>query len=290
MDTSFDRAAEDVGNIVALEHVNLCLPDQAATLTFYVEGLCLTRDPFMTVGPMGMWVNAGTCQFHLIQRAPAQVLRGTIGLVTPHLDTIRRRLPRVVERLSGTHAACAEADGALIATDPWGNRIRLHSPGTFGRMDFGIAYVEFLVPPGTSDGIARFYREVLGAKACLASGPEGAIARVTAGPAQHLLFRETAGPVPAYDGHHIQVYVSDFSPGHRWLAERGLVMEESDPCQYRFVQITDPASGALLYELEHEVRSLTSPLFGRRYSLVNRNPEQRGGSAYTYGADAYTPA
>jgi len=50
---------EDVGNIVALEHVNVQVPDQSTALLFYVVGLGLTRDPYLTVGLNNMWVNVG---------------------------------------------------------------------------------------------------------------------------------------------------------------------------------------------------------------------------------------
>jgi len=39
MERSFDRAAEDIGNIVALEHVNVTVPDPQLATTFYVSGL-----------------------------------------------------------------------------------------------------------------------------------------------------------------------------------------------------------------------------------------------------------
>ena len=45
MNKNYDRGAEDLGNIVALEHVNLQVGDQALATLFYVSGLGLTRDP-----------------------------------------------------------------------------------------------------------------------------------------------------------------------------------------------------------------------------------------------------
>ena len=76
-----------------------------------------------------------------------------------------------------------------------------------------------------------------------------------------------------FDGHHIQVYVADFSGPHARLGERGAITEESDQHQYRFQTIFDPANGEPVFEVEHEVRSLRHPLFAR--PLVNRNPAQR---------------
>ena len=129
-------------------------------------------------------------------------------------------------------------------------------------------YVELDVPPGTAEGIARFYREIMGAPARLEDGA----ARVDVGPDQVLLYRETERELPAYDGHHIQVYIADFSGPYRQLLERGLVSEESDQHQYRFRDLVDPASGRKLFTLEHEVRSMRHPLYAR--PLVNRDPEQ----------------
>ena len=85
------------------------------------------------------------------------------------------------------------------------------------------------------------------------------------------MFRETRQPLKAYDGHHIAIYITDFSGTHAWLKERGIVSEESNEFQYRFNDIVDPASGEKLFEIEHEVRSFTHPMYAR--PLVNRgNP------------------
>lgn len=43
MECPYDRAAEDLGNIVALEHVNVTVPDQQPATPFYVTGLGLTQ-------------------------------------------------------------------------------------------------------------------------------------------------------------------------------------------------------------------------------------------------------
>ena len=96
---------------------------------------------------------------------------------------------------------------------------------------------------------------------------DGTTAKVTVGKNQHLLFRETDKPQPDFDGHHIQIYVVNFSGPHRQLNERGLIFQESDQYQYRFKQLVDPDSGENIYELEHEVRSVTHPLYAR--PLVN---------------------
>ena len=99
-----------------------------------------------------------------------------------------------------------------------------------------------------------------------------------------LRFRETDRAVPEYDGHHVQIYVADFSGPHSKLKEKGLVFEESDQYQYRFREIVDPATGAPLITIEHEVRSKRHPLYIR--PLVNRNPAQNNIN-YIPGYDAW---
>ena len=75
---------------------------------------------------------------------------------------------------------------------------------------------------------------------CSSDLPEGATAVVSTGTAQRLRFRETTRPPREYDGHHIQIYIADFSGPHRRLRERGLVTEESSEHQYRVREIVDP--------------------------------------------------
>ncbi len=277
-----EARAEDVGNIVSLEHVNVCVPDQTLATLFYVVGLGLTRDPYLMVGLDNMWANAGEQQFHLPSR-PAQVIPGHIGLVVPDLTGLRKRLQSVEKALAGTRFSWSSEDGYVAATCPWGNRFRCYEPqARFGAMTLGIPYVEFLVRPGTAAGIARFYQEVFGSPASVTDENEPA-AVVSMGPAQTLYFRESADGSAAYDGHHIAVYVANVSTAYAFLEERGLVTERLRNHQYRFQRIVDPATGELLTELEHEVRSLRHPMAGRRF--VSRNPEQRLGG-YVRGQDA----
>ena len=99
------------------------------------------------------------------------------------------------------------------------------------------------------------------------------------------MFRETdKKKIPAYDGHHIQVYVQDFSGGYKELVKRELLTEESNAYQYRWERIVDVDSGELLFEIEHEIRSMTHPLYNR--PLVNRNPMQSQQS-YAMGGDEW---
>jgi hypothetical protein len=166
VDTSFDRRAEDVGNILKLEHVNLTIPDQRLATIFYVSGLGLTRDPYLMTGVDNMWINVGDSQFHLPSKPP-QVLRGQVGLVVPNRDALIRRLSAVRELLIGTHFDFTEREDYVEVVCPWGNRIRGHRVDTkkFGRISLGMPYVEFYVPRGSATAIATFYRDVFMAPA-----------------------------------------------------------------------------------------------------------------------------
>lgn len=267
----FDREIEDIGNIVEFGHVNLRVPDQGLAVLFYVTGLGLTRDPYLVTGVDNAWINVGTSQFHL-PVGPAQVLNGRVGLVMPDLDALALRLARIAPRLAGTRFAVARADAAIDITCPWGNRLRVHAPDAarFGRIVLGMPYVEIDVAPGSAAGIASFYREVLAAPVTTAADADGPFVRIATGLNGSLVYRETARELPAYDGHHVQITVADFSGVHRRLEKRGLIAEESDQSQYRFVDIVDPRDGTRLLRLEHEVRSMRHPMYARR--LVNRDP------------------
>lgn len=279
----YDRAAEDLGNIVALEHVNVTVPDQGKAALFYVNGLGLTRDPYMMTGPANMWVNAGRQQFHLPTSKP-QVVRGHIGVVVSDYEALPQRLSRIRDALAGTRFEFCERDGYVEAHCPWGNEIHCYAPNErFGPMAVGIPYLEFDVPVGTAAGIARFYSEIMCAQAAPLEDARGRFACVTAGSGQNLFFRECDQPIPPYDQHHIQIYINDFSGPHRRLLAKGLITQESDQHQYRFQDIIDPESGKVLFTVEHEVRSMKHPLYLR--PLVNRNPSQSI-VGYAPGGDA----
>jgi len=268
-----------------LEHVNLQIPDQAMATSFYISGLGLTRDPYLNTGIRNIWINVGKSQFHLPTGDP-WLLRGTIGLVTPDRAALLDRLAGVRKELDGSKFGFAEGNDYVEATCPWGNRFRLHSPdeSRFGAINLGMPYVAFEVPAGTAEGIALFYREILGALTRVEANGEGRVARVAVGHKQELAFRETDRKLPPYDGHHIQVYVQDFSGPHDGLAKRELITEESNPYQYRFEDIVDVETGETLFEIEHEIRSLTHPLYAR--PLVNRNPTQSQRN-YRMGGDEW---
>jgi len=288
MDNPFDRSAENLGNITGLEHVNLEIPEQGPASDFYLAGLGFTRDPYLFPGTNNMWVNVGrTSQFHM-PTGDALVLRGHVGIVIPDRKALLERLDSVKDRLKGTKFSYKEHNDYVEAHCPWGNEFRLYEPDLerFGAINLGIPYVEFNVPMGTAQGIAKFYKEILGAHIKVESNGGGKVAHIAVGLKQELIFRETDKPLPEYDGHHLQVYVEDFGKPHDKLAKLDLITEESDRCQYRFEDIVDLDTGKVLFTIEHEVRSVTHPLYLR--PLVNRNPAQTN-RTYSLGGDAWNP-
>ena len=284
MQQAFDRTCEDLGNAIHLEHVNVTVPDQRLATLFYVAGLGLTRDPYLMVSDTNMWVNAGRSQFHL-PSGEAQVLRGHTGLVISGRAALLDRLASIAKKLDGTAFAFSEHNDYIEATCPWGNRVRCYEPDAarFGRITLGIPYVEFEVPVGTAKGICAFYPDIMGIPTELANG-DGTMARAKIGKDQYIQFRETDRPQPDYDGHHVQIYITDFSGPYRRLLERGLVSQEDNQYQYRFRDIVDLADGRHLFTVEHEVRSATHPMYLR--PLVNRNPAVTN-RTYAHGHDQW---
>jgi hypothetical protein len=220
-----------------------------------------------------MWVNVGRGQFHLPTRG-TDVVRGTTALVMPDLDALLKRLESAKKYLDGTKFSYREAGDTVETVCPWGNRIRVHAPDPirFGAMRMGMPYVEFDIPAGTDLAtIARFYVEILGGIAGVSSDEHGAYAWASTSAESKVTFRETTARLPEYDGHHIQITLADFSGPHKKLLERGLISEESDQHQYRFLDIVDVDTNKPLFRIEHETRSMRHPMFGRTF--VNRNPE-----------------
>ena len=276
----FNRAAEDVGNILAMEHVNVTVPDQALATSFYVNGLGFTRDPYIDFGPRNVWINVGNQQFHLPTNK-AQVLRGHVGVVVPNLEDLEHRLTRLTTGLKDTRFAFKRSGEAINVICPWGNQIKCHAPGKFGEMKLGIPYVEFNVPTGTAAGITRFYEKVFKSRTKLRKSS----CEVEVGRGQTLRYKETKTQAE-YDGHHIAIYVVNFSTPHSYLKSKGLITEETDAHQYRFQSIIDPKNGKNLFDIEHEVRSLHHPMYER--FLINRNASQSF-FKYQQGRDAFVP-
>jgi hypothetical protein len=235
MAKQYDRSAEDLGNVVGLEHVNVLVPDQGwrpcSTSAAGADPRPLPDDQRRQ--------HVGQCrqsQFHL-PTGKAQVLRGRTAMVIPGRDLLVKRLENMKKPLEGTKFSFKEHDDHVTAICPWGNEYVLYEPSKrFAGMVLGMPYVEFDVPQKTAKGIAAFYSEVFGTMASV----KDHAAHVSVGYGQELIFRETDKPLAPYDGHHLQVYVANFSEPHRRLVKRKILTEESNQYQYRFNDIVDP--------------------------------------------------
>jgi hypothetical protein len=271
LEKHYDRAEQDIGNIVNIGHVNVCITDQHLATHYYVTGLGLTRDPYLNTGARNMWINVGMSQFHLPMGKPDTV-RGVVGLVAPDRAALLERLTKARKALADTKFDFRESNDCVETVCPWGNRIHMHTPDKeqFGRIQLGMPYVRFDVRPGTAPGIARFYREVMHAPSDVTENGAGPEARVQVGEKQYFYFRETDAPEQVYDRAHVQIYIADFSGPHRRLMELGLITAESNEYEYRFKDIIDLDTREVLFTVEHETRSQTNPMYGR--PLVNRNP------------------
>src|SRR5262249_22990665 len=163
-----------LGNSVALEHINVMIPDQTVSTCFYVAGLGLTRDPYLMAGTNNMWINAGRSQFPMPTGKP-QGPRGHLGIVMPERQQLLESLTRVKPHLKGTQFAFTEHNAYVETVSPWGNVIRVYEPDTarFGRINLGIPYVEFDVPEGAADGIMRFYKEIIATQAYITENGNG---------------------------------------------------------------------------------------------------------------------
>ncbi len=274
LEKHYDRAAQDIGNIVNLGHVNVCISDQHLATHYYVTGLGLTRDPFLNTGA-GQYVDQ--CRHEPIPSADGHARsvarRDRPGHPGPR-GACSTRLTRVRKALADTKFDFRESNDCVETVCPWGNRIHVHEPDEerFGRIALGMPYIRFDVRPGTADRIARFYREVMHAPADVTKNGAGPEARVQVGEKQYFYFRETDAPEAPYDRHHVQIYIADFSGPHRRLKELGLITDETNEYEYRFKDVIDLDSREVLFTVEHETRSQTNPMYGR--PLVNRNPAQ----------------
>jgi hypothetical protein len=91
---------------------------------------------------------------------PVQAVAEHEHALEARLEFARKEMARVMPDKSHRFAFTRSEHG-VDTTCPWGNRIRCHLPSPqWGKVQLGLAYLDFDVPAGTADGIARFYREV----------------------------------------------------------------------------------------------------------------------------------
>jgi len=243
------------------------------------------------------WANIGFQQFHLLYgdglddemgQPPQQQLRGEIVLAWP-----RTKMAGLYARLAAWGAAFT---GIGSFEGPFGNRFRVVAaedrlpplpdataddlPPGGDSEGAGIRALRFDAPRGKAPAICRFYDSVFGATTEVGDGRY--VVRV--GAAQALEFVETDA-VAAYDGHHIALYVDGaaFVRGYGILKKRGLVFENRRFLQFTYGSLQDAlrhdefrvkdiadSNGEVVYELEHEIRTLRHPGFVARARLARQ--------------------
>ena len=188
-----------------------------------------------------MWANIGLQQFHLPAEDPVQIIRGVISLVYPdkQFKQLRERLLKI------DYAFNILPDNGIQVECPFGNtyHIRPSNASTwFGPSDhidpeynrnialpggdsigLGMDSVTFYVPPNTAVRIGEFYAHFFDVKPALVDSGKSCI--ISVGFHQSLVFTEVeAGTdLPAYDGHHVALYINNFVESYHRLKESELV-------------------------------------------------------------------
>jgi len=164
----------------------------------------------------------------------------------------------------------------------------------------GIDYVEFDCPMTTAEKIAQFYESIFDATTFVVREDEShnKAAYIVLGDldvtttrgrpraSQYLIFRETPGEIPAYDGYHIAVYMGetphdtqDFERAFHKAQRAGLLSSNwrdaadvfslegaRSQKQFRIEHILDMDNPGRppIFQLEHEIRSVEHPTWPGR--------------------------
>lgn len=279
--------------LVLIEHINFSmLPlNMEWADCFYLKGLGCMRDSRST---RSIHANLGLSQFHLTpQGSVNQLIHGRIGLFVPSLTQLKVQLDSITSELQGT---CFQYGLEKIpASLPWpyaveetGMEIKSPNGNVFhafqtpdGYADAakgrgrhptapsfgdGVFLIELYVPMGTLPGIARFYTQYFDTVPVVTD----ASCTVPCGELQFLNFVETNQVIPPYSGYHICLYVDDIQAAYTRVSNDDLHFTNplfSDKCstleevqegqQFRVLNVVDPLTKKTLFQLEHEVRSLS---------------------------------
>ncbi|KAG2490375.1 hypothetical protein HYH03_011177 [Edaphochlamys debaryana] len=289
----------DLGNVIALEHVNLEVPDLEVARLFYAEGLGLTADPGTTGQQRGgahvVWYNCGRQQFHIARGpAPQRLPPGSvIGLVLPDVAGVAQRLEAVKQTLGDVSITYARGD-TLEAVDPYGNTFSVHTSLPYFPGRAGVAYVQLPCFKGTAAAIASFYAQRMGARARVseAGGSSGRSttggtmrAEVWLGPGSKLVFVEqpqlgapTEEAVAAlFDGWHVAIYVADFSRTYEAVHHPGRPPFNEHPYRDHYHSLSDA-----IHNRQFRFQDITAPL-----EKLPEGAEAYGGPAYGNEALVY---
>jgi hypothetical protein len=270
-------------------------------------------------GPRIIHANMGLSQIHMpIDATTPQTWTGKVGLAYSQIEF--GKVWALLSTQSEWHAEKVSAT-EIATVGPHGNRYHLHvvddawisasrARGSIhrGQKDTegntcdgddshcaGILYVTVNVAPGKAARIANFYRAAFGASPVIEATGAGQSCTVPIGTAEHgqsIIYLDTEGDLPAYDGHHLAIYLDDYPGGYTASAENDLIWnnprfndmpktaeEAMELAQFRMKDIVDmdtvrifaisvliqlalsdrwrdvaTRQGEVLLELEHEIR------------------------------------
>ena len=127
-------------------------------------------------------------------------------------------------------------------TCPWGNHIRCYEPGAaFGTMRLGMPYVSLQRPGGDGGGHCGVLPVIPGHAGCARRGRrQGCGTRIGGHRTVARLSRDGSSRNRISTAITFAIYLADFSGPYSRLRDAGLVSEESNQHQYRFLDIVDP--------------------------------------------------
>ena len=104
----------------------------------------------------------------------------------------------------------------------------------------GIAYVDVSIPPGTAEGIAKFYSQIARAPVEVLNAEEGKTAVISAGPFQQIRFVERE--LADYSTHsmHISYHVTNYNELRESVAAHGSLMGSGHGEVFFFDKLFDP--------------------------------------------------
>ena len=235
--------------IALLEHVNINSAEFDTPAQYFFDTLGMI--PASYCGPRIIHANMGLSQIHMpIDADTPQTWTGTVGLAysRPEFDALWAKLSSQSEWF-----AEQVSDTEIATVGPHGNRYHLHvvddawiaasrARGSIHRgvtddegntcdgdasRCAGMLYVTVNVAPGKAARIASFYEAAFGAVPVVESVGDG-LQRCTVpiGTPEHgqsIIYVDTVGEIPEYDGHHLAIYLDDYPGGYTASADNGLI-------------------------------------------------------------------
>jgi len=122
----------------------------------------------------------------------------------------------------------------------------------------------------TTGADGRNTNETLGVPATVQGRGRAKTASVTVGVNQTFHFEDTRDLELPVHPNHVAVYITRYRSLYDRLRAQKLLMTPDRDEQFRFAKMADPDTGEVVFEFEHEMRSLHHPDY--RKPLVNRIP------------------